>query len=151
MVASTTPTSNRSASCWRRPPSLIEAAAAAREGRVISPFVNLLVNPAFEAARYLPVFEQMEDDAHFVENKPLVFVAVTARNDLATGLAFPIGESLGSLGESVRGWRQRQALIETMGHLSWMRTHDLSAPGVQIRRCARPIRPRRPAAGVPIS
>jgi hypothetical protein len=113
--------------------SLIEAAATPL-GRVVPAFANLvlLVNPAFEAARYLPVFEQIENDHGFVPNQPPVFVSVTGQNDRATGCAFPIGETLGSLGESTRTRRERQALINTMGHLRCMLTHDLSAPGVNV-------------------
>ena len=109
--------------------SLIEAAAATAQGRVVPSFANLvlLVNPAFEAARYLPVFEQIKDNEGFAPNQPPVFVSVTAQNDWATGYAFPIGEALATLGESTRGWRQRQALVQTMGHLDWMRTHELTA------------------------
>jgi hypothetical protein len=114
--------------------SLIDAAAT-DEGRVVPSFANLvlLVNPAFEAARYLPVYEQIKENARFAPEQPPVFVSVTAANDLATGLAFPIGECLASLGESTRGRWQRQALTRTMGHLGWMRTHDLSAPGMRVR------------------
>jgi hypothetical protein len=119
--------------------SLIEAAAT-EEGRVIPSFANLvlLVNPAFEAARYLPVFEQIENDPGFVPGQPPVFVSVTGQNDRATGYCFPIGESLAALGESTRGRRERQALVNTMGHLSWMQTHDLSAPGVVLRASLQP-------------
>ena len=113
--------------------SLIEAAATP-QGRVVPSFANLvlLVNPAFEAARYLPVFAQVESDRGFVPNQPPVFVSVTGQNDRATGRAFPIGETVASIGESTRGRRERQALINTMGHLSWMLSHDLSAPGVHL-------------------
>jgi hypothetical protein len=119
--------------------SLIEAAAT-QQGRVVPSFANLvlLVNPAFEAARYLPVFEQIKDNDGFVPNQAPVFVSVTARNDEATRLAFPLGASLATIGDSTRGWRQRQALLHTMGHLSWMRTHDLSAPGVSLRASRQP-------------
>jgi pimeloyl-ACP methyl ester carboxylesterase len=121
--------------------SMIEAAATP-QGRVVPSFSNLvlLLNPAFEAARYLPVFEQIENVSGFVPNQPPVFVSVTGQNDRATGCAFPIGETLASLGESTRGRRERQALIKTMGHLSWMLTHDLSAPGVHLPASRQPQR-----------
>lgn len=108
--------------------SLIEAAATV-QGRLVPSFANLvlLVNPAFEAARYLPIYEQIKDNERFVPNQPPVFVSVTAQNDWATGYAFPVGEALATIGESTRGRRQRQALLRTMGHLDWMRTHELSA------------------------
>jgi hypothetical protein len=119
--------------------SLIEAAATP-QGRVVPSFANLvlLVNPAFEAARYLPVFQQIKDNDSFVPNQPPVFVSVTAQNDWATGYAFPLGESLATIGESTRGRRERQALLHTMGHLDWMRTHELSAPGIHLRASQQP-------------
>jgi hypothetical protein len=112
--------------------SLIEAAARWGSAPVQS-FANLvlLVNPAFEAARYMPIHEQMDlrtaANDFDLGQKP-VFISVTARNDWATGLAFPLGMAFSTIGESVRNWRQRQAVLCTMGHLNWMKTHDLAAP-----------------------
>ena len=119
--------------------SLIEAAATA-EGHVVPSFANLvlLVNPAFEAARYLPVSQQIEANASFLADQPPVLVSVTAQNDRATRYAFPVGEALATLGESTRGRRQRQALLHTMGHLDWMRTHELSAPGIAVPASRQP-------------
>jgi hypothetical protein len=112
--------------------SLIEAAA--RWGSAPLPsFADLvlLVNPAFEAARYMPIQEQMSlrgaRDDFDVGQKP-VFISVTARNDWATGWAFPSGMAFSTIGESVRSWREREAVLRTMGHLGWMKTHDLAAP-----------------------
>jgi Alpha/beta hydrolase family len=122
--------------------SLIEAAAT-EQGRAVPSFANLvlLVNPAFEAARYLPVFEQIKGNHGFVPDQPPVFVCVQAMNDDATKYAFPLGAGLGTIGESTRGWDQRQALLHTMGHLSWMRTHDLSAPGARLPASSQPHSP----------
>jgi hypothetical protein len=63
----------------------------------------------------------------FAATQAPIFISVTANNDWATGLAFPIGMAISAFGESVRNWRQRQAVVSTMGHLGWMKTHDLSA------------------------
>jgi hypothetical protein len=101
----------------------------------------LLVNPAFEATRYLPIFQQIKEDNRFVVDQPPVFVCVQALNDYATKYAFPLGASLGTIGESTRGPEQRQALLHTVGHLSWMRTHDLSAPGVRLPASRQPHSP----------
>jgi hypothetical protein len=51
----------------------------------------LLVNPAIEAVRYLPVQALVEERQSAQGNvpQPPVFVCVTANNDWATGLAFP--------------------------------------------------------------
>ncbi len=76
--------------------SLIEAAAT-KQGSIVPSFANLvlLVNPAFEAARYLPVFEQIKDNHGFVPNQPPVFVCVTASNDYATRYVVPARRELG--------------------------------------------------------
>lgn len=112
--------------------SLIEAAARWGSAPVPS-FANLvlLVNPAFEAARYMPIQEQMNLRTavnDFAVGQEPVFISVTAKNDLATGLAFPVAMAFSTITESVRSWRERQAVVCTMGHLEWMKTHDLSAP-----------------------
>jgi alpha-beta hydrolase superfamily lysophospholipase len=76
--------------------SLIEAAST------ITPHVStrfadlvLLANPAFEAARYLPIYDLLKErmEANRVVEQPPVFVCATATNDWATGIAFPIGNA----------------------------------------------------------
>lgn len=109
--------------------SLIEAAGT-RSGHIVPSFADLvlLVNPAFEGVRYLPIHDLIKtrDDASFTANQLPVFVSVTAENDLATGLAFPAGMAIALLQERTKGRDERQALIRTMGHLPWMRTHSLA-------------------------
>jgi hypothetical protein len=57
-------------------------------------------------------------------------------NDWATGIAFPVGNAYCLLTESCRGREERQAMINTMGHLDWLKTHDLtmtaSSPGYEL-------------------
>jgi hypothetical protein len=110
--------------------SLTEAAVMP-PGTLVPSFADLviLLNPAFEAARYLPVFEQVDGRNDFAPNQPPVFISITAENDSATGFWFPIGMRLAARGETTCGPRERTALIRTMGHIDWMRTHDLSKPG----------------------
>jgi hypothetical protein len=112
--------------------SLIEAATA--PALAVSPrFADLvlLVNPAVEAARYLPIYDlvQVRMSQQMGTDQPPVFVCATAANDWATGLAFPIGNALSLVTESCRGWQERQAMINTIGHLKWMKTHDLVGAG----------------------
>jgi hypothetical protein len=115
--------------------SLIEAAATP-PGAMSPSFADLvlLVNPAIEAARYLPVHELVtlqkaaaqqtgQDDQH------PVFVCVTSSNDWATGLAFPAGNAYRLLTERWKNAKERQAMLNTIGHISWMKTHDLIAAG----------------------
>jgi pimeloyl-ACP methyl ester carboxylesterase len=110
--------------------SLIEAAATPF-GRVTPSFADLvlLVNPAFEAARYLPVqalVHERQGSRETVQQPP-VFVCATAQNDWATGFFFPLGDALSLLTEKWKNRHERQAILHTIGHISWMMTHDLTA------------------------
>ena len=106
--------------------SLIEAAAT--QEKVTPSFGDLvvLVNPAFSAVSYLPVHEIVEYKTFEADELP-VFVSITAENDWATGYAYPLGSLTRLLTEAWRTLRQREALIRTMGHLPWLRTHRLTA------------------------
>src|ERR1700722_10382122 len=128
--------------------SLIEAASTTRP-EISTRFADLvlLVNPAFEAARYLPIYDLLRERSPPEDaNQPPVFVCATATNDWATGIAFPIGNAYCLLTESRRGREERQAMINTMGHLDWLTTHDLTttddAPG--YKRTARSPGPPQP-------
>jgi pimeloyl-ACP methyl ester carboxylesterase len=116
--------------------SLIEAAAT-KSGHIVPSFADLvlLVNPAFEADRYLPVHDLVEEhkEGDFAENQLPVFVSVTAKNDWATHYAFPAGMAIALVQESAKGCEEKQALINTMGHLAWMRTHELAKRSLQIQ------------------
>ena len=109
--------------------SLVEAAAT-QSGKLTPAFADLvmLVNPAFEAERYLPINDIIRRDqgARLSTQQPPAFVSVTAHNDWATGLAFPIGEKLAPFHGRAIGREEQDALFHTMGHLAWLRTHELS-------------------------
>jgi hypothetical protein len=109
--------------------SLIESAAT-QAGQIVPSFANLVlvVNAAFAAARYLPIQDQIQNRT-FAEGQPPVFAAVTARNDWATGAAFPVGEFIPTLSESTLTWRERQAILSTIGHMRPIMTHTVTAPG----------------------
>jgi hypothetical protein len=117
--------------------SLIEAAAT-QTGEIIPSFADLvlLVNPAFEAIRYLPIHDLIRERSagSFAEHQLPVFVSVTGRNDQATGILFPLGMWITRLQEDTRGPEERQALIYTMGHLPWMKTHTLSASRLTLEQ-----------------
>jgi pimeloyl-ACP methyl ester carboxylesterase len=124
--------------------SLIEAATVA-EGRVVPGFGDLvlLVNPAFEAVRYLPIFDIVRNRTFAADQEP-VFVSVTATNDWATRYAFPAGMAFALIQEATKGREERQALTRTMGHLTWMRTHQLRLSGDRVVADAEPGTPRNP-------
>jgi hypothetical protein len=106
--------------------SLIEAAATSE--RAVPSFGDLvlLVNPAFSAVSYLPVHEIIARSDYDTEQFP-VFVSVTAINDWATGIFYPLGSLSSLVSEAWRGQQEREALVRTMGHIEWLRTHELSA------------------------
>jgi hypothetical protein len=105
--------------------SLIEAAAT--QGHVVPSFGDLvvLVNPAFAAVSYLPIHE-IVTSREFDPNQLPVCISVTALNDMATKLLYPLGSRPKLLSEAWRGPQEREALINTMGHIPWMRTHELT-------------------------
>lgn len=107
---------------------LIEGAAAPG---AIKPFGDLviLVNPAFEAARYQPLHTVVANRSDYDAYQRTCFIAITATNDWATGLAFPIGRWFGTFFQSTRSRLQRRANLNTVGHLDWMLTHELTATG----------------------
>jgi hypothetical protein len=113
---------------------LVEAAA---NNQIVRPFGDLvvLVNPAFEAARYQALHSAIISRSGFAVYQRPTFVSVTAKNDQATGKAFPLGRWANTRFESVREIvqkgqprnAQRQAILNTMGHLKWLVTHELAA------------------------
>jgi pimeloyl-ACP methyl ester carboxylesterase len=117
--------------------SLIEAASAPFD-EVTPRFADLvlLVNPAFEAGRYLPIYDLLVERRASGEStrQPPVFACVTARNDWATGLAFPFGNILSLFTQSFKGSQERDAAIRTVGHVPWMRTHILQE-GKPVYEC----------------
>lgn len=107
--------------------SLIDAAGTAEP--VIPSFADLvvLVNPAFSAISYLPIYDIVTSRGRFDAAQIPVFVAVTAENDDATKILFPLGNFLRLAQEDCATAKEREALIRTMGHIPWLRTHELCA------------------------
>jgi len=111
--------------------ALIEAAATPEVPPSLADLV-LLVNPAIEAARYLPipnavVKESQTSQARVQQPQPPIFVCVQAKNDWATRFAFRIGNLFSSLVQKAKDRRQRQAIRNTIGHVPRIKTHDLAA------------------------
>ena len=80
--------------------SLIEIATFDTATSTEPSFANLvlLVNPAFEAARYLPI--HLLVDGRQFQRQPPVLVSITANNDEATGKAFPMARGLAAGGST---------------------------------------------------
>jgi hypothetical protein len=130
--------------------SLIEAAST--QEKLVPSFGNLvlLLNPAFSAISYLPI-HQIVAERKFQDQLP-VFVSATAENDGATGTLYPVGNLTRLITENWRGLAmEREALIRTMGHVPWLRTHTLSLvpkpePAVIPQAPARMLALSQPAA-----
>lgn len=108
--------------------SLIEAASEP-EDIVKTRFADLvlLVNPAVEAARYLPIQALVKNwpAAQPDSTQAPVFICATSKTDWATKYAFPIGNMPSLLTENCRTREQRLSITNTIGHVHFMQTHRL--------------------------
>jgi hypothetical protein len=106
--------------------SLIEGASTSC-AEVVPSFADLvlLINPAIESVRYLPI-KALIDERTRSKPQPPVFVCATAKNDWATGYAFPIGNLPSIIWQSWKGSGEKEARWFTIGHNPSMKTHDLN-------------------------
>lgn len=109
--------------------SLIEAASAP-VGRVTPEFADLvlLVNPAIEGARYLPIFE-LATGASFTARtlKQLPgFICAQAENDQPVGLVFPLGNAGHAIDEATIGDLEKECVTHALGFVPSFRTHKLA-------------------------
>jgi pimeloyl-ACP methyl ester carboxylesterase len=88
----------------------------------------LIVNPAFEGARYEPLRAAANRMRNIPRNQLPIMIVATSKWDLATGWAFPIARAFSTAFESMSGWwgPQWHAAVETVGHNSRYITHRLS-------------------------
>lgn len=84
----------------------------------------VLVNPAFEAQRFAALRQRADGMCHARTQRPIL-VAFTSRNDTATGRAFPLGRSLGTLFQRYSSDEQGRANRTAIGHYEPFTTHDL--------------------------
>ena len=111
--------------------SLIEAASAPA-GRVIPGFADLvlLINPAIEGARYLPIYDLVRSapfQTREIEQLP-VFICVQARNDSAVGAWFPIGNILAGMKQKSVGPLEKRCVNHGLGFIDRFHTHRLEGP-----------------------
>jgi pimeloyl-ACP methyl ester carboxylesterase len=117
--------------------------AAPRKAIPIADLV-LLLNPAFEASRFEPLFQVAKDRSpstgpfwDYAEDQRPILVSVTSEADSATSILFPLGRTVNSLFEH-EGWTDQDvprgdyserlekiANTHTMGHMERYRTHLL--------------------------
>ncbi|WP_429285196.1 hypothetical protein [Paraburkholderia sp. GAS41] len=105
----------------------------------------LLINPAIEAARFQPLFRSVATYQPKKYKSPLM-VLVTTDADVATGTFFPLGRFFSTFFEAKDDQEQRDAVLETIGHMKPYVTHYLhhfdttplgnvgDAPGIWPRR-----------------
>jgi hypothetical protein len=89
----------------------------------------VLVNPAFEAARYGVLQDVAVHQTYLVSN--LVNLAIfTSKTDLATKWAFPVGRYLSTLFDKHKNAMEARANRTAVGHFTPYITHDLIATGI---------------------
>ncbi len=90
--------------------------------------IVFLINPAFEATRYDPIYRAtMDRTGCFKEYQSPVLITITSETDWATNYAFPFGRFLPALNEKFTSGEEHQEAVDTVGHIDWMTTHHISA------------------------
>jgi hypothetical protein len=110
--------------------SLIQAASAPA-GRMTPEFADLvlLVNPAIEGARYLPIYDLVNEPFKARATKQLpVFLCAQAENDQPVGLVFPLGNAGHAIDEATIGDLEKECVTHALGFVPSFRTHALAGP-----------------------
>lgn len=90
----------------------------------------VLVNPAFEGSLYEPLFHITTSRCYADGQRPVMMI-VTSEADDATGAAFPVGRTFGTLFEHARSPEQARSILRTVGHDPRYQTHALrTLPGM---------------------
>jgi hypothetical protein len=111
--------------------SLIQAASAP-VGTMTPEFADLvlLVNPAIEGARYIPIYDLVSTEAFQARTtKQLpVFLCAQANNDQPVGLVFPLGNAGRAIDEATIGDLEKECVTHALGFVPSFRTHKLAGP-----------------------
>jgi pimeloyl-ACP methyl ester carboxylesterase len=111
--------------------SLIQAASAP-VGMVTPEFADLvlLVNPAIEGARFIPIYDLVTSAAFKARTtKQLpVFICAQANNDQPVGLVFPLGNAGHAIDEATIGDLEKECVTHAIGFVPSFRTHALAGP-----------------------
>jgi len=111
--------------------SLIQAASAP-VGWMTPEFADLvlLVNPAIEAARYIPIYDLVTSAAFKARTtKQLpVFICAQAENDMPVGIVFPLGNAPHAITEATIGELEQWCVRHALGFVPDFRTHKLAGP-----------------------
>lgn len=104
----------------------------------------VLVNPAFEAARYGVLHDIAAEQKYFATNR--VNLAIfTSKTDNATRIAFPIGRRVSTVFDRYKNSLERKANTTAVGHFTPYITHDLIATS-KARPAKKPIIEAEPTA-----
>lgn len=108
---------------------LMERSLEATGGAAGAPrqFADLvvLVNPAFEAALYEPLFEIVTERAFYPREQRPILAILTSEGDQATGRAFPAGRTLATVFQKHRDRYQKRADLQAVGHFEPFVSHEL--------------------------
>ena len=85
----------------------------------------VLVNPAFEAARFEVLYNITTNRHWYATNQPVNLVIFTSKADTATKFWFKLGRRSSTLWEKYRDRDQKNANITAIGHDGPFITHDL--------------------------
>jgi pimeloyl-ACP methyl ester carboxylesterase len=111
--------------------SLIQAASAP-VGMLTPEFADLvlLVNPAIEAARYIPIYDLVTNaafKARITKQLP-IFICAQADNDIPIGMVFPLGNAGHAITEATIGDLEKWCVRHALGFVPHFRTHKLAGP-----------------------
>lgn len=84
----------------------------------------VLVNPAFEAARFHAI-ERKAGRLAFSKTQRPILAVFTSKTDTATKTAFPLGRGLSTLFERYTSAEQRDQNVTALGHYQPFQTHEL--------------------------
>lgn len=90
----------------------------------------MLVNPAFEGSKYEPLFQIATNRCYDPKQRPVMMI-VTSEADNATGIAFPVGQYLGTLLQHAKSSEQKASMQKTIGHNNRYLTHHLRSDGIK--------------------
>jgi hypothetical protein len=86
----------------------------------------ILVNPAFEATRFIPLRDASVERKWYAAGQLPLIAIFTAKNDDATGIAFPIGRWFSTLFEKHKDNIEKSANRKAVGHFTPFISHDLA-------------------------
>ena len=111
--------------------SLIQAASAPAGG-VTPEFADLvlLVNPAIEGARFIPIYDLVTSPAFKTRTTRQlpVFICAQAENDQPVGTVFPLGSIGHAVTEATIGDLEKWCVTHALGFVPGFRTHALAGP-----------------------